>query len=274
MTNEKVIFVDFDGTLAKKDKSVSQRNIDAINLAKQNGWEVVLCTGRGVDNVMHITKLTDIRYVIGCTGSVIYDIVEEKIVYQQIMDKAIVTRLYDILKDTDGFIDFATPKQKFATNDRIRQVDSLTRNIKTIQKDIYEFINENDIIQTTYFSRDLEIARQSYDMVKDVREMDIVGYAKELFESNPKPRGHYAIDMTAPGVSKGNGVREFCKLFNINLRDTICFGDEFNDVSMFKTVGIPVAMGNATNELKAIAKHVTDTHENDGVAVFIEKFFN
>ena len=51
-----------------------------------------------------------------------------------------------------------------------------------------------------------------------------------------------------------------------------CFGDFINDIDMFKACGVKVAMGNATEKLKAIADYVTDTVDNDGFVKAIEKF--
>ena len=48
-----------------------------------------------------------------------------------------------------------------------------------------------------------------------------------------------------------------------------CFGDDYNDIGMFKFCKNAVAMGNAISELKTIAKFVTETNDNDGVAKFL-----
>ena len=57
----------------------------------------------------------------------------------------------------------------------------------------------------------------------------------------------------------------------ITLNDTIAFGDDNNDLSLMKTAGCGVAMGNATAEVKAAADHVALTNDEDGVAEFLEK---
>ncbi|WP_281248949.1 HAD family hydrolase [Bacillus alkalicellulosilyticus] len=54
---------------------------------------------------------------------------------------------------------------------------------------------------------------------------------------------------------------------------SVVFGDDFNDIGMFQLCGYPVAMGNAIEELKYIAKEVTDTNDNDGVAITLEALF-
>jgi hydroxymethylpyrimidine pyrophosphatase-like HAD family hydrolase len=60
-------------------------------------------------------------------------------------------------------------------------------------------------------------------------------------------------------------------MYGITAEETICIGDNENDLSMIEYAGMGVAMGNATDVLKSVANYVTDTNDNDGVAKAIEK---
>ena len=64
---------------------------------------------------------------------------------------------------------------------------------------------------------------------------------------------------------KDKGIIEYCKLRNIDLKDTMAFGDGDNDIEMLKTVGIGVAMGNGIDTVKAAADYITDSIKEDGV---------
>ncbi|WDC84245.1 HAD hydrolase family protein [Caloramator sp. mosi_1] len=77
--------------------------------------------------------------------------------------------------------------------------------------------------------------------------------------------------MVSRYASKGNALEYLAKYLNIGLDDVIAFGDNFNDISMFKKAGISVAMGNAEGEIKRICRFVTLTNSEDGVADFIFK---
>ena len=61
-----------------------------------------------------------------------------------------------------------------------------------------------------------------------------------------------------------------CKALNIDLKDTISIGDDYNDVSMFEVTGASIAMGNANEEVKKKAKYVTLTNNEEGVALVLE----
>ena len=61
---------------------------------------------------------------------------------------------------------------------------------------------------------------------------------------------------------------------NISLSDAIAFGDNYNDKEMLEAVGLGVAVGNARDQVKAVAKAVTEHHEEDGVAQYLAQMFD
>ncbi|MDA0677517.1 MAG: HAD hydrolase family protein, partial [Chloroflexi bacterium] len=71
---------------------------------------------------------------------------------------------------------------------------------------------------------------------------------------------------------KGHGARLFGDAIKTYFRRVMAIGDGFNDVEMFNTVGMPIAMGHAPERVKCLATHVTGTLEEDGVAQAIERF--
>ncbi|MNY06930.1 putative phosphatase [compost metagenome] len=66
-------------------------------------------------------------------------------------------------------------------------------------------------------------------------------------------------------MSKQKGVEYFCEYFNIDIAETIAFGDGGNDISMLKFVNIGVAMGNAGDNVKEIADFITEDVDDHGI---------
>lgn len=63
-------------------------------------------------------------------------------------------------------------------------------------------------------------------------------------------------------------------ILNVNQDQVIAFGDNFNDLDMLQYAGLSVAMGNAPEEIKAAAKRVTLSNNDDGIAVVLNEIFN
>lgn len=72
-------------------------------------------------------------------------------------------------------------------------------------------------------------------------------------------------DITCKGVNKAAGIETMARHFGINRVDTIAFGDGGNDIPMLRAAGIGVAMGNASDEVKANADLVTAAVDVDGI---------
>jgi Cof subfamily protein (haloacid dehalogenase superfamily) len=80
----------------------------------------------------------------------------------------------------------------------------------------------------------------------------------------------YYLDVTPPGFDKGTFVRAMAKRQGISTDAVATIGDMQNDLAMFKTSGLSIAMGNATDDVKKQATHVTTSNENEGFAGAIE----
>ena len=111
--------------------------------------------------------------------------------------------------------------------------------------------------------------------------VDYVPHIEEIFQSlngkfndnvdvtTSKP---YFLEFMAHGVSKGNALKALCRKVDVDISQTIAFGDSLNDYSMIEEAGYSVAMGNAKAELKEIADDVTLDHDSDGIVVALEKY--
>jgi len=82
----------------------------------------------------------------------------------------------------------------------------------------------------------------------------------------------YYLDVTHPQANKGTVVATLSKLLNIAPAQIATMGDMPNDVLMFRKSGFSIAMGNASDEVKAQASAVTDSNENEGFAKAVRKF--
>ncbi|HVU84624.1 MAG TPA: Cof-type HAD-IIB family hydrolase, partial [Puia sp.] len=81
------------------------------------------------------------------------------------------------------------------------------------------------------------------------------------------------LEVMDPRGSKSNAVSWLIGRMNIDRSEVIAMGDNYNDREMIEFAGMGVAMGNAPDEIKAVADFVTDTNNNDGVRKALEKFF-
>ncbi|MDR3085726.1 MAG: HAD-IIB family hydrolase, partial [Christensenellaceae bacterium] len=79
------------------------------------------------------------------------------------------------------------------------------------------------------------------------------------------------IEVMAEGVDKGEGLAALAAGLRLSMEEVMVLGDNENDAGMFRAAGLPVAMGNATPEIKALARDVTHDNNHGGVAAALKK---
>ena len=75
-----------------------------------------------------------------------------------------------------------------------------------------------------------------------------------------------------PGITKGSSCVFLIDHLGIDHHDSYAFGDGMNDIEMLELVGFGVAMGNANERIKALAKYSTKTNSENGVAHAVKRF--
>ena len=80
------------------------------------------------------------------------------------------------------------------------------------------------------------------------------------------------LEVLAGDIDKGEGLRYLLDRLGIAPDQVLAMGDGDSDLPLLRAAGLGVAMGNATDRLKAAADHVTASCDEDGVALAIETF--
>ena len=99
--------------------------------------------------------------------------------------------------------------------------------------------------------------------------VDTFGGAVSAFRSEKR-----FFEVINARSGKGNALLSYCKQNGVDVLDAVAIGDSMNDIPMIKNAGLGIAMGNARDEIKAVADYVCDTNDNDGVAKVIDMLIN
>ena len=101
-------------------------------------------------------------------------------------------------------------------------------------------------------------------------------YEKELPELFPDlyivKSTPYFLEFSNKEASKYCAVKFLQKYWGLNDSETLCIGDQNNDIELLRAGGVKIAMGNATDELKQCSDYITESVYNDGFVRAIEKF--
>ena len=273
MKDIKLVALDLDGTLF----DISKRNLTAIRSITDKGIHVVISTGRPFEGIpFDQIKGTGINYAITANGSGIYEISTGKCLYENAMDEELVTPILNFLLTRDIHMDAFiggkgyTPIQCVETAQKLTVPSSIKNYIITTRTrldNILQFIHENQ----------LKVQKMTLNFypAADGTLIDRETVRKFLV-SNPSITtvcgGYNNLEFTRADANKGVGLRKLAEILGVNPDATMAIGDTENDLAIIEAAGIGVAMGNATDAVKARADYVTTTNTKDGVAAAIEHF--
>ena len=114
-------------------------------------------------------------------------------------------------------------------------------------------------------------------------DMDEVGADRVVAQFLPEPQLQvvkvflpyndlWAVDFTRRGIDKAAGARRLAGMIGVDVRDMVAAGDSYNDLPLLQVCGLSIAMGDAPQELKAVADYLAPPADEDGLAVAIEEF--
>ena len=257
-----MIATDIDGTIIQC--SFTDGVKDCVKKLTEAGIKVVLVTGR-----MHCST----RYVARELG----------------LKTPIVSYQGGLIKSYDGTTLYQRNLPNMYAQPIIEWARKNNIHLNLYLNDKLYVEKENDTIKQYIEGKHIEYEVCSFDdlelcdinkilAIDYTNEKLVTGWVEELKEKFPAlyivKSTPYFCEISNKDAKKSAGVDYLRKLWKLDKSEVMTIGDQNNDIELLKAGGIAVAMGNATDELKAVADYVTDTVENDGFVKAVEKFIN
>ena len=264
MDEIKVICCDIDGTLVRDDKSLSEENIKWIHKAvAEKGVHFTLVSGRMANGVKPLYDQMNITGPISCfNGGTLVD-EEGNIVDDHRMPHSTALKMCDI-RDKTGLDLVIFDGMQWYLETRDCYAYPLKRKVYASECKIGNFrdlLNTFDTNKVIFMSTDPAMLDKVDELIREVTtDKEVTRY-----------RSTDLLEVMATGYDKGSAIDALAKHYNISTNNIMAIGDDYNDIPMLKKAGYSVAMKNAVEEAKQVAKYITDTNNNDGVAKAIQK---
>jgi Cof subfamily protein (haloacid dehalogenase superfamily) len=243
-----------------------------LNRALEKNINIVPATGRPLSGLpKELMSNNRIRYAICSNGASIMDIKTNEVIHHCILPKEKVISIVDMLSIIDPILDiFAdgkiiTEKRNFKRIDEFLIPDNMKRYIydtRITVDNIIEYVNENveHIEKINLFFRDIDQRKQVREKLDRIDGIAITSSLNNNMEVNNEK------------ASKGEALLWLSSYLKLSKDQVMACGDSENDLSMLKSAGLGVAMGNASDEIKLIADYISSSNDEDGVAKAIEKY--
>lgn len=269
--NRKLIALDLDGTLLSSSHGVSTRTQELLKTLIDEGHIVTLATGRIFSSARAVAQTMGLKLnLIGCNGAVVYD-GKAGYINRHTFSKAQAYTVIELMQKHDIYHHFYTIEDIYCNrleNTAKSYQDSLAYTKHPHIRQVFVEPNLKVAVDSGHDVYKFGICQDgSYDFDAVRAELENLDGLCTVF-SNKK-----LLDVMLENINKWQAIAALMKLHGIAADDVITMGDSPNDIDMLTHAGVSVAMGNARPEVKAAAKHVTATNDQDGVYLFLKDYF-
>lgn len=272
----KTLYVsDLDGTLLNKNATLSNNTIEIINCLIAKGMNFTFATARTAETAIKMTNALDITLpVVLMNGVCTYDIKNKVYLNVEHISPVAITEIISILKlyNETGFFysindgrihayyeNLDKPHMRAFHNDRVLRFGKPFVKVETFIECIstpiiyYSMADRQDILQPLY------------DSLKNISGINIE-YYRDIYEPN-----FWYLEICSDKASKYKAVNYIRKLGDFD--NIVSFGDNLNDIPLFKASDRSFAVKNAKPEVIKAATDVISSNENDGVAIWLSENF-
>lgn len=247
----KAVIVDIDGTLVVPTQASasrpSQKVIDTVKKVKEKGVYFSIATGRSLDRSLNIVNSLQLNSpIILDNGALIYDCKTKKYIWESLVAKEAILQVGHLLEKE-------APLKIIIYDDNLRLTSFNKISKWRVSKILILDLSED----------------RSTKLHKKLKAIPNVSLTRSIVGHAPVKE---AIHVTNIDATKQVGVHKLAQYLNIATSKIIGIGDSYNDFSLLMACGLKVAMGNATDDIKAIADYIAPTYWEDGVAYVLEKF--
>jgi Cof subfamily protein (haloacid dehalogenase superfamily) len=255
----KLIALDIDGTLLSSQLTVLPKTKAALQAVAAKGHHVVVVSSRLPRSVRNIADSLEIDVGVTVSFGGAYILGGNTILFEQTLSPELATEIIERVRNVALHVSLYSAENWFVEQDDYwaEQEAKIVGFTPTLVGDL--LYHTEAVHKFLVMGKAHEIALFQEGLRSSNLEVDAVRSKPTYCEVNPHD------------VHKASAVELVARHFGLSLADVIAFGDGENDLTMVQEAGTGVAMGNAVESVKAVAKLVTKSNDEDGIAVALQE---
>jgi hypothetical protein len=273
----KLIAIDLDGTLLSPLGKVTARTKAAVHRCLEAGLLVCFATGRSFtesETILDAVAHYDSAVFVG--GAMVIDTKQRVTLHRVLMEAQLAADVCDLLESA-GFgavaaqdpagsgCDYLVSGDVKLDHAMSSWLDASSCTVRTAPRLGADSKLHAHTIRVSFVARPAEL--DHVQRLLDDRFGERLFYHRIIVPHT----GVELLEMFDPSVNKWEGILQIARRHRIDPEQVIAIGDDMNDLHMVREAGLGVAMGNARDELKTVAKRVIGTNREDGLAAFLEE---
>ena len=271
--NIRLVATDLDGTFLKNDRSISDKNLEALKLLGEKNIVRAVATGRNLKKVTEVlNNRVPFDYIIFSSGAGLYDWKEKKHISNQNIDSETSLKLlrFFIERKLNFHAFYPSPenhKHWYFRGDA--HCEEFERYFD-FNKYFASELNTQQLPETE-LCQFLVIIKEDDCLFAEMKNLieSISAEIRVIRSSSPITNGFIWIEVFHRSVSKGNGVKQICELHNIHKNETLGLGNDYNDFDLLEFTNFSFLTENAPNEIKH-RYPIVSSNENDAFAQVVQ----
>lgn len=266
----RLLAMDMDGTVLNSEKKITACTDSAIRKALAQGKEVLFATGRcPVEVREYLNVFPEMNYVLCLSGALVLDLRQGKTLANTTIPRSLAEQILSAAAGLDAMVTLYAGDDVFVERKRKGNMAyygcqcfaKLYDDCAIWVEDIHDVLacHGDRIYKANIFCHSPEEWKKADEALRGLP----LNYASGI------PNNY---EISPQGVDKGVGLQKLCEAAGIPIQQAIAVGDEGNDAAMIRAAGLGIAMGNASEPIKAQADAVTADCDHDGVAAVIETY--
>lgn len=279
--NYRLLAIDLDGTLFDSNGEVSMENRLAVRRARQAGMLVALCTGRGLcESRSAIEALEHRGPVILAGGALVSDPTTGKTLHRAAIEPALALQLVAYLRRLDQAALVLLDPDPQNYDYLVVGGEHLNENTRGwfqgIGADV-RFVERAETIDLHHALRVGIVAPRR--LMPPIQAELTARFADRVMIQHflavkRQDEDVHVLEIFAQGVNKWSGLTWLAEEHGIDPAHTAALGDHVNDVQLIARAGCGIAMGNAIDPVKKVARRITLTNDQHGVAAAIDRLLD
>jgi hypothetical protein len=259
-----LVLADVDGTLLTTEKVLTARAVEAVHELAAAGIAFAITSGRPPRGMAMLIAPLALRTPIAGFNGGVFVHPDLSVIESRTLDPGTAKKTVELIlgQGLDAWV--YTADEWLIRNPDAPHVAREAWTVKFDAKVVPTFTDAHlaHAVKIVGISDDLDLVAACEKLAQKT-----LGEKASASRSQP-----YYLDVTHPQANKGAVVATLSKMLNIPPAQIATLGDMPNDVLMFGKSGFSIAMGNASDEVKAQASAVTDSNEDEGFAKAVRKF--
>jgi transaldolase len=257
------VLTDIDGTLVTKDKVITERVLQAVKRLREIGVVFTITSGRPPRGMRMLVEPLGLQLPMAAFNGGVIVLPDLSVLDQRTIPDYVLPALVETILSHGLDIFLFTATDWYVRSREAPRVDREASNIQfepTVVPNFEDVLT--DVVKVVGVSNDHARVAACEAVLQEE-------FGTQVCAARSQP--HY-LDVTHPDAHKGTVIERLGRYLKIPLQQIATLGDQLNDVPMFKLSGLSIAMGNASDEVRRQAMHVTSSNAEEGFATAVEKY--